>query len=191
MSPGDHCFRSSGKDVRIFDWVRIIGADRIDVGSHVVVDDFVFIDGRGGVEIGSYVHIAGFCSLAGGGRIVLEDFSGLAAGCRIVSGTEIVDGSGLTNPTIPAPFRSVHRGSVRIGRHAMLGSNVVVHPDVTIGEGAIVGSNSLVTRDVPPWTICAGTPARSLRARPRERVLELERQLLALEVKSPATRPTT
>lgn len=182
--------RRCGEDVRIHEWVRVLGAEQISLGDHVIVDDFVFLDGRGGVEIGSYVHIASFCTLAGGGRIVMEDFSGLAAGCRIVSGTEVVDGSGLTNPTVPAAYRAVQRSEVRIGRHAMLGSNVVVHPGVTIGEGTVVGSTSLVTGDLPPWTICFGTPARPVRERPSARILEFEGELLAA-VKTERTVPTT
>lgn len=167
-----------GDDVTIYEWVRVLKAEAIRIGDHVIVDDFVFLDGGAGLTIGSYVHIAGFCSIVGGGTCELEDFSGLAAGCRLVTGTEVVDGSGLTNPTIPDEYRAVHRGSLRIGRHAMLGTNVVVHPDVEIGEGAIVGSGSVVTKNIPPWTICVGSPARPVKERPSERILEFERALL-------------
>ena len=76
-----------------------------------------------------------------------------------------MDGSGLTGPTIPDQWRAVHRGSIHVGRHAVLGANVVVHPDVTIGEGTIVGSQSLVTKNLPPWSICFGVPARVVRER--------------------------
>jgi acetyltransferase-like isoleucine patch superfamily enzyme len=82
-----------------------------------------------------------------------------------VSGTDVMDGSGLTGPTIPDRWRAVRRGSIHIGRHAVMGANVVVHPDVTIGEGTIVGSQSLVTKDLPRWSICVGVPARVVRRR--------------------------
>jgi acetyltransferase-like isoleucine patch superfamily enzyme len=166
-----------GDDVTIYEWVRVLHAEAIRIGDHVIVDDFVFLDGGAGLTIGSYVHVAGYCSIVGGGVCELEDFSGLAAGVRLITGTEVVDGSGLTNPTIPAEFRAVHRGSVRIGRHAMLGTNVVVHTDVVIGEGTIVGSGSVVTKNLPPWTICVGMPARPVKERPSERILEFERAL--------------
>ena len=58
-----------------------------------------------------------------------------------------MDGSGLTGPTIPERWRAVDRGAIHIGRHAVMGANVVVHPNVTIGEGTIVGSQSLVTQE--------------------------------------------
>lgn len=174
-------FRDCGEDVRIYEWVRILDADRISVGSHVIVDDFVFLDGGGSLTIGSHVHIASYVGIIGGGSVVLEDFVGLATGTRLVSGTDIMDGSGLTGPTIPDRWRAVHRGSIHIGRHAVLGANVVVHPDVTIGEGTIVGSQSLVNKSLPPWSICFGVPARVVRERDSTTVHEFERQLLAAE----------
>ena len=151
----------------------------------MIIDDFVFIDGGAGVSIGSHVHIASFASLTGGGSIVLEDYVGISGGSRIVSGTDRFDGSGLTGPTIPPQWRAVERGQIQIERHAVLGTNVVVHPGVSIGAGAIVGSNSLVTRDLPPWTICHGTPAKPVRERPAETILEYERALSEHERRGP------
>jgi len=113
-------FAACGRDVTIYEWVRILDPERIRVGDHVIVDDFVFLDGGGGLHLGSYVHIAGFSSIIGGGRATLSDFSGLSAGCRIVTGTEIADGSGLTNPTIPPDLRTVHRGEVVLEEHVLL-----------------------------------------------------------------------
>jgi galactoside O-acetyltransferase len=170
-------FRSCGDDVVIYEWVRVLDPERITVGSHVIVDDFVFLDGGESLSIGSHVHIASFASIIGGGTVVLGDFAGLATGVRLVSGTDIMDGSGLTGPTIPDRWRAVQRGTIRIGRHAVLGANVVVHPNVAIGDGTIVGSQSLVTKDLPPWSICVGTPARVVRARPSETMTEYERAL--------------
>jgi galactoside O-acetyltransferase len=174
-------FRACGHDVTIYDWVRILDAGRISIGSHVIIDDFVFVDGGEGLSIGSHVHIAGFSSVVGGGTVELGDFVGIAGGTRLVSGTDLFDGTGLTGPTIPDRWRAVERSHINVGRHAVLGTNVVVHPGVTIGEGAIVGSSSLVTRDLPAWTICLGIPAVPVRERPRETILEHERALLEAE----------
>jgi len=174
-------FRSCGDDVVVYEWVRVLDAGAITVGSHVIVDDFVFLDGGRSLSIGSHVHIASHAAIIGGGTVVLEDFVGLSPGVRLVSGTEVADGSGLTNPTIPDRWRAVRRGTIRICRHALLGTNVVVHPGVTIGEGTVVGSQSLVTRDLPPWSICVGTPARAVRSRPSETITDYERALLAAE----------
>lgn len=171
-------FRACGDDVRIYEWVRVLDPERISVASHVIVDDFVFLDGGESPSIVSHVHIASYVGIVRGGTVVLEDFVGLATGTRLVSGTDIMDGSGLTGPTIPDRWRAVHRGSIHIGRRAVIGANVVVHPDVTIGEGTIVGSQSLVTKALPPWSICVGVPARVLQPRERATIMAYEQALL-------------
>jgi acetyltransferase-like isoleucine patch superfamily enzyme len=52
---------------------------------------------------------------------------------------------------------------IAIGRGVWIGFDCCVLPGVTIGEGAVVGARSVVTRDVPPFTIVAGNPARVIR----------------------------
>jgi maltose O-acetyltransferase len=51
---------------------------------------------------------------------------------------------------------------VTIGNRVFLGAGVIVLPGVTIGDDAIIGAGSVVTRDIPPRTVAAGTPARPI-----------------------------
>lgn len=56
-----------------------------------------------------------------------------------------------------------------IGHDTWIGAGAMIKPEVTLGHGAVVGSGSVVTKDVAPYTIVAGTPAKPLRLRqPRE-----------------------
>ncbi|KIN60077.1 Chloramphenicol acetyltransferase [Sulfitobacter noctilucae] len=56
-----------------------------------------------------------------------------------------------------------------IGHDTWIGAGAMVKPEVTLGHGAVVAAGAVVTKDVDPYTIVAGTPARSLRPRqPRE-----------------------
>ena len=55
------------------------------------------------------------------------------------------------------------RAGIKIEKNASIGMRSVIMPGVTIGEGAVVGANSTVTRDVPPYTIVAGNPAKVLK----------------------------
>ncbi|MGR3513550.1 MAG: chloramphenicol acetyltransferase [Paracoccaceae bacterium] len=56
-----------------------------------------------------------------------------------------------------------------IGHDTWIGAGAMIKPEVTLGHGAVVGSSSVVTKDVAPYTIVAGTPAKPLRLRqPRE-----------------------
>lgn len=62
-----------------------------------------------------------------------------------------------------SPYVPTAYGPITIKDDAWLGTGVIVLPNVTIGQGAVVGASSLVTKDVPPFTIVAGVPAKTLR----------------------------
>lgn len=54
---------------------------------------------------------------------------------------------------------------VRIGDDVWIGARAIILPGLTIGNGAIIGAGSVVTKDVPPYAICAGNPAKIIRYR--------------------------
>lgn len=54
-------------------------------------------------------------------------------------------------------------GKIRIGRGAYIGVNAIILPGVTVGEGCIVGAGSVVTKNVPPYSVAVGNPARVIR----------------------------
>ena len=170
-------FARIGKDVTIWPLAKIVSPEVISIGDSVIIDDFVFIMGGKKMRIGSFVHIASFTSITGGGNFSMEDFTGLSGGIRVYTGNEDYLGGSLTNPTVPAPYRKPIRSFVHIKKHALVGANTVILPGVTIAEGAVIGANSLVTEDCEAWTVYAGSPAKVLRARRKERVLEMEAKL--------------
>ncbi len=57
---------------------------------------------------------------------------------------------------------------VVIGDHVWIGARALICPGVTIGEGAVVGAGAVVTRDVAPYAIVAGNPARVIGQRTRD-----------------------
>lgn len=59
-------------------------------------------------------------------------------------------------------------GAVNIGDNAWLSCRVIVLPGVTIGEGAVVAAGSVVTKDVLPYTVVGGIPAKEIATRPNE-----------------------
>jgi putative colanic acid biosynthesis acetyltransferase WcaF len=56
-------------------------------------------------------------------------------------------------------------GPIHIGEHAWVTASVFIGPGVSIGQGAVVGAHSSVTRDVAPWVVVAGCPAKQVGVR--------------------------
>lgn len=64
-----------------------------------------------------------------------------------------------------------HKGDIVIGNDVWIGYEAVVMAGVTIGDGAIIGARAVVTKDVPPYTIVGGVPARKIRRRFSDNVI--------------------
>ncbi|MCM0612642.1 acyltransferase [Marinobacter sediminum] len=118
--------------------------------------------------------------IAPGRKLVLEDDVDIALGVLITSsgGVEIGARSLIgyraqiisANHKIPKNrgriFGSGHdKAKVTIGRDVWIGANCVILPGVTIGEGAVVAAGSVVNKDIEPYTIVGGIPAKKLKDR--------------------------
>lgn len=62
-------------------------------------------------------------------------------------------------------FDHQYLGEVKIGKKVFIGMNTAIVKPVTIGDGAIIGANSVVTKDIPPYTIWGGNPAKFIKNR--------------------------
>ena len=165
--------------LKIYPMAKIVGEKKnFSSGEFSQIDDFCFINIGNRLHLGKFVHLSSFVSIIGGGECEICDFAGLSAGCRLITGTDDFSGGYLTNPTVPEEFKNIRQGSIKIGRHSLLGSNVVVMPDVSIGDGATVGAGSIVTKNLEDWTIYAGFSPRKIGERNREEVLSKENKLL-------------
>jgi putative colanic acid biosynthesis acetyltransferase WcaF len=117
--------------------------ERIVVGEHTVIGYSVFLDGRSGLTIGSNVNLSSHVSVY------------------------------TRQHDIDSPDFAEIGGPVEIGDYAYIGSHAIVLPGVTIGRGGVVGAGSVVTKDVEPYTLVAGVPARFVRHRSQELSYEL------------------
>ena len=130
------------------------------------------------MKIGRNVHIAVFCNVAGGTEgIIFDDFSGLAYGCHVFSQSDDYSGRSLTNPTVPAEFKSEIKKAIHLGRHCIVGTNSLIFPGVILGEGCSVGALSMVTKSTEDWSVYSGIPARKIKDRKKD-LLALEQKYL-------------
>jgi len=61
-----------------------------------------------------------------------------------------------------APFVSTAHGPITIGDDAWVGTGSIIMPNIKIGTGAVVGAGSVVLKDIPPFTVVAGVPAKPI-----------------------------
>lgn len=169
-----------GENVLISRNAVLYNPELLEIGNHVRIDDFTTISGR--AVLGDYIHIAQFCGLYGGAEgIYMDDFSGLSSRVVIYAVSNDYSGESLTNPTVPGKYKKTDKEmAVHLCRHVIVGTTSVILPGVTIGEGSSVGALSLCPKDLEPWGVYAGSPAKRLKERSRK-LLELEKELRAEE----------
>jgi acetyltransferase-like isoleucine patch superfamily enzyme len=143
-----------GRDVKIFAFVNLYGCE---IGDETKVGTFVEI--QKGVRIGKRVKISSHTFICEG--VTVEDNAFIGHGVMFINDryprAANPDGSLQTEADWQVVPTIIRRG-------ASIGSNVTILCGVTVGEGAIVGAGSVVTRDVAPFTVVAGNPARVLRS---------------------------
>ena len=61
------------------------------------------------------------------------------------------------------PYVKVVDGKIRIENDAWIGAGVIILPNVNIGEFSVIGAGAVVTKDVPPYTVVAGVPAKIIK----------------------------
>jgi len=96
---------------------------------------------------------------------ILEEFSR-----KIVIGDRVAIAQRVTLVTASDPnysmlwdYVKILRGKIVIKHDAWIGAGAIILPNVTIGECSIVGAGAVVTKDVPPYTVVAGVPAKPIK----------------------------
>lgn len=113
--------------------------------------------------IGDRLVIGPFCAIATGVIFMMNGAAHAQAGLSTYP-FEIF-GKGWDTGFAPEMLTAGHRGDTIVGADVWIGHGAMILPGVTIGAGAIIGTRSVVTRDVAPYTVVAGNPAQSKRAR--------------------------
>jgi len=116
-------------------------------------------------------------------KLIIGKFCSIACGARFLFTSAHHAQSSLSTYPFPIFFeeweldgRDVtkawdNKGHIVIGNDVWIGYEAVIMAGVTIGDGAIIGTRAVVTKDVPPYTIVGGVPAREIRKRFSENVI--------------------
>ena len=150
---------------------NVIAGPNIEVGEYTIYNDFAR-DPRDFEKNNVLYHYP-----INGDRLVIGKFCSIACGAKFLftSGNHTM--KSLANYTFPLFFDEWgldakdicrawdNKGDTVVGNDVWIGYEAVVLSGVTIGDGAVIGARAVVTRDVPPYTVVGGVPARPIRRR--------------------------
>lgn len=127
-------FSSYGKKTFVIGKIKTIRPENISVGSYSTLNEGVFLNAQGNIKIGDYVHISPFV-IINSSQIDLKNFS-----------------------------KKLHKNeSVLIENHVWICSGAIINPGVRIGKMSVVGAGAVVTKDIKPFTVVAGIPAKPIK----------------------------
>ncbi len=135
-------------------WYRRVLGWRIESGATILMGQHVQMgsirDSGRKVTIGSGTIINHDCLLYTTGGLLIGDNVSISSGAWLVTGTH-----DMNDPLFPDSYKPIV-----IGHHAWIGVRATILAGVTIGEGAVVMAGAVVARDVPPYAVVGGVPAR-------------------------------
>lgn len=149
----------------------VITGPNIEVGEYTIYNDFVR-DPRDFEKNNVLYHYP-----VNGDRLVIGRFCSIACGAKFMFTSGNHSMQSLANYTFPIFFDEWgldakdicdawdNKGDTVIGNDVWIGYEAVIMPGVKIGDGAVIGTRAVVTKDVPPYTIVGGVPAKPIRRR--------------------------
>lgn len=161
----------------------IITSPNIIVGDYTIYNDFVN-DPRDFVKNNVLYHYP-----INGDKLIIGKFCSIACGAKFMFTSGNHSMKSLSNYTFPIFFDEWgldakdicnawdNKGDIVIGNDVWIGYDAVIMSGVKIGDGAIIGTRAVVTKDVSPYTVVGGVPAKPIRKRFDDETIE---KLLAL-----------
>ncbi|NBI66763.1 antibiotic acetyltransferase [Pseudoflavonifractor sp. 60] len=150
---------------------NVVTDPSITVGDYTIYDDFVH-DPRDFQRNNVLYHypinqeklvIGKFCSIACGAKFIFNSANHTQRSLSTYIFPVLFEEWDLDVARIPEAWDN--RGDIVVGSDVWIGYEAVILSGVTIGDGAIVGARAVVTKDVPPYTIVGGVPAKPIRKR--------------------------
>ena len=158
-------------DTQIVYLQDVVTGPNIEVGAYTIYNDFVHDPRdfeRNNVLYhypvnGDRVKIGKFCSVACGAKFLFTSGNHSLRSLSTYTFPIFYEQWGLDPKNIRDAWDN--KGDIVIGNDVWIGYEAVILSGVTVGDGAIIGTRAVVTKDVPPYTIVGGVPARPIRRR--------------------------
>lgn len=135
-------------------FLRLGGAK---IGKKTILDTGWYIMGPQNLQIGNHTHINRKCMLDARGGIVIGSNVSISHNVSLCSGSHDFN----------TPDFKYIAGAIHVDDNVWIGLNATILKDVHIGEGAIIAAGALVTKDVPPFEVWGGVPAKKIGDRKR------------------------
>ena len=164
--------RSQGKSTVYLQ--NVITDSTIEVGDYTMYDDFVN-DPRDFERNNVLYHypecnhdrlkIGKFCSIACGAKFLFNAANHALGSLSTYPFPIFFEEWGLPTDTNSIARAWDNKGDITVGNDVWIGYEALILAGVSIGDGAIIGSRAVVTKDIPPYTIVGGIPAKPIRKR--------------------------
>ncbi len=158
-------------DTQIVYLQDVVNGPNIEVGAYTIYNDFVH-DPRDFEKNNVLYHYP-----VNGDRLKIGKFCSVACGAKFLFTSGNHSLRSLSTYTFPIFYEQWgldpknirdawdNKGDIVIGNDVWIGYEAVILSGVTVGDGAVIGTRAVVTKDVPPYTIVGGVPARPIRRR--------------------------
>jgi maltose O-acetyltransferase len=149
-----------GNEVRLA-LMRLLGAE---IGPHTYITTSSEFLAPENLRIAGGLHIGRFCQIDARGGISIGRDVVIASHVLLITADHDIQDPGFGG----------RLGSIDIGDRVWIGSRAMILKGVAIGEGAVVAAGAVVTRDVAPWTVVGGVPAREVDVRSRNQTYRID-----------------
>lgn len=144
----------------------LIGSKHISIGQNTGFGDGLFLtvwdhyqdqEFTPTVKVGKNCWFGLYCHITAVNKILIGDNLLIGKWVTITDNSHgNTDYESLIVPPTKRPI--ISKGPVIIGNNVWIGDKATILPGVTIGDGAVIAANTVVTKDVPPYCVCAGNP---------------------------------
>jgi acetyltransferase-like isoleucine patch superfamily enzyme len=161
---------SVGRDFIVEDYAEvncmtyrgIIAGDRVTIGKHAIIRPTnIYGSAIGeGLKIGNNSSIGPYSYIGCSGYIEIGDNVMMSPRVSIYAENHLFD-----HPELTIKEQGVKREFVKIEDDCWIAANTIILAGVTIGRGSVIAAGSVVTKDVPPYSIVGGVPAKVIKSR--------------------------